>query len=345
MSMPDTLQQHNIIVSDAAPDTLAIDVQDVSRLYDMTTGVLHREHRQVQALDGITLSVEPGESFGLVGPNGAGKTTLIKILTTLLLPTSGRAYVLGMDVARQERKIRGQINAVFGGDRGLYTRLSGESNLRYFSDLYQVPRHIAASRIPRLLDMVGLRGREQERVEGYSRGMKQRLHIAKALINDPDILFLDEPTIGLDPSASRRLWAIITDLQSLNKTIVLTSHYMHEVDLLCKRVAVINKGHLITVNSPRNLKRLVTNSFVIEVQLVRGGLNDNLVQRVRDLECVGSVGLTTFDQMQLMTIQTSALEIVTALLREQIPSGDIGYMVTREPTLEDAYVKLVGLEA
>jgi ABC-2 type transport system ATP-binding protein len=326
-------------------DGWAIDIQDLSRIYDITIGVLRRTRRQILALDNVSFSIPAGELFGLVGPNGAGKTTLIKILSTLLLPTSGHAYVLGMDVARQERPIRARINVVFGGEQGLYTRLSGEDNLKYFADLYRVPRDVAAQRIPQLLELVGLKGREKERAEGYSKGMKQRLHIAKALVNDADVLFLDEPTIGLDPGAARKLRAIISDLQALGKTILLTSHYMHEIDTLCKRVAVINKGQLLTIDSPYNLKRHVAGLFVVEAQVIRGKLDDDLVKDVRSLDRVENVVLSTFEQFQTLTIQTYTPERVSAFLNQRLPVEDVKHLFTREPTLEDAYIKLVGTEA
>lgn len=322
----------------------AVDVQNLTRVYDTTIGVWRRTHRRVLALDDVSFSIPPGELFGLVGPNGAGKTTLIKILSTLLLPTSGCAYVLGMDVARQERLVRERINVVFGGERGLYTRLSGEDNLKYFADLYRVPRAVAAQRIPQLLELVGLKGREKERVEGYSKGMKQRLHIAKSLVNDAEVLFLDEPTIGLDPGAAQKLRAVIRDLQTWGKTILLTSHYMHEVDILCKRVAVINKGRLLTIDSPYNLKRHVAELFVVEAQVIRGKLDNALVNDVRSLDCVENAILSTFDQFQTLTIQTPAPDTVSAFLKQRLPPEDVRHLITREPTLEDAYIKLVGTE-
>ena len=329
---------------DSVPNAWAIDLQNLSRIYDTTTGVLRRTHRRILALDNVSFSIPPGELFGLVGPNGAGKTTLIKVLSTLLLPTSGRAYVLGMDVARQERPIRERINVVFGGERGLYTRLSGEDNLKYFADLYRVPRAVAAQRIPQLLELVGLNGREKERVEGYSRGMRQRLHIAKALVNDPEVLFLDEPTIGLDPGAARKLRAIINDLPVLGKTILLTSHYMYEIDTLCKRVAVINEGQLLTIDSPYNLKRHVAGLFVVEAQVIRGKLDDGLVKDVRSLDCVENAVLASSEQLQTLTIQTYAPDTVSTFLKQQLSSEDVKHLITREPTLEDAYIKLIGTE-
>jgi ABC-2 type transport system ATP-binding protein len=164
---------------------------------------LGRTFGDVVALHDVTFRVPAGQVVGLLGHNGAGKTTTIKILTTLLLPTSGSVRVLGCDPASEPAKVRPLIGYVFGGDRGLYDRLSARDNLSYFADVYRVPIRNKSARIDELLDMVGLRGRERERVETFSRGMKQRLHIARGLLHDPAVLFLDEPTIGLDPVGAR----------------------------------------------------------------------------------------------------------------------------------------------
>ena len=232
----------------------AIEVDSLCRTYRSRKGVLRRTVTEVEALRGISFEVQPGELFGLLGPNGAGKTTTIKILTTLLLPTSGSARVLGFDPARQPQEVRRRIGYVFGGDRGLYDRLSGLDNLRYFADLYRVPAADKKRRIDELLALVGMEGRERERVETYSRGMRQRLHIARGLLHDPELLFLDEPTIGLDPVGARELRETISGLRDAGKTILLTTHYMFEADELCERLAVIADGRFVATGTPADLK-------------------------------------------------------------------------------------------
>src|SRR5207249_1580377 len=184
-------------------DAPAIEAIDLVRIYHTHVGVIRRRPLDVEAVRGVTFDVRPGELFGLLGPNGAGKTTTIKMLITLLLPTSGSARVLGFDVVKDARKVRERIGYVFGGDRGLYERLPAVDNLRYFAELYGVPPRDQKRRIAELLELVGLSGREKEKVEGYSRGMRQRLHIARGLLHDPPVVFLDEPTIGLDPVGAR----------------------------------------------------------------------------------------------------------------------------------------------
>lgn len=323
----------------------AITLENLVRIYDTTVGVLRRSRRQIVALDDISLTISAGETFGVIGPNGAGKTTLIKILCTMLLPTSGVVRVLGLDVNHQERQIREHINVVFGGEQGLYTRLSGEDNLKYFADLYRVPPKIARQRIAHLLDMVELTGREQERVEGYSKGMKQRLHIAKSLINEPDILFLDEPTIGLDPEAARKLRKIIGRLEEAGKTIVLTSHYMHEIDELCKRVAVINKGRLVTLDTPEHLKSHVVDLSVLEMQLVHGALSADVQESLEQLPQVVNLTSILSGPAQKVTVQTYEPGSVLAFIHSHVPQENISFIVSREPTLEDAYLKIVGGDA
>src|SRR5881398_2975612 len=242
----------------------AIEAEKLVRTYKQTSGFPRRRTKTIEAVRGIDFEVAEGELFGLLGPNGAGKTTTIKMLVTLLIPTSGTARVLGHDVVRDAQAVRRRIGYVFGGDRGAYERLSGLDNLRYFSELYGVPPKVQKQRIPELLELVGLNGRERERVEGYSRGMRQRLHIARGLIHDPPVMVLDEPTIGLDPVGARDLRATIAELTRAGKTVLLTTHYMFEADGLCNRIAVIAKGKLVAQGTPAELKALVADGTVVE---------------------------------------------------------------------------------
>ena len=317
----------------------AIEVEDLHRTYRSRKGVVRRRRTDVKALNGISFSVEPGELYGLLGPNGAGKTTTIKILTTLLLPSSGSARVLGFDPARQPGQVRRRIGHVFGGDRGLYDRLSALDNLRYFADLYRVPVRSKKQRIAELLDLVGLTGRERERVETYSRGMRQRLHIARGLLHDPEILFLDEPTIGLDPVGAREVRETIGALRAQGKTVLLTTHYMYEADELCQRLAVIAAGRFVAEGTPAQLKARVVDRTVIEIETF--GLPADAFERLRRVDGVASVSTETRDQAELLLVQSKlGVELVHALLRE-LDGVTVGKVITREPTLEDAYVELV----
>src|SRR5207244_2356757 len=216
-----------------------VEAVDLHRTYRTTTGVFRRRSLEVEAVRGVSFEIAEGELFGLLGPNGAGKTTTIKMLITLLIPTAGSARVLGYDVVKDAREVRRRIGYVFGGERGLYERLSALDNLRYFAELYALPPRQQRTRIAELLDLVGLAGRERERVEGYSRGMRQRLHIARGLLHDPPVVFLDEPTIGVDPIGARELRATIASLTEAGKTVLLTTPYMFEPDALCDRIAAV----------------------------------------------------------------------------------------------------------
>ena len=315
-----------------------IEAHELRRTYRTSTGTFRRKSLDVEAVRGVTFAVESGELFGLLGPNGAGKTTTIKMLITLLIPTSGTARVLGHDVVKDAREVRRRIGYVFGGDRGLYDRLSGYDNLRYFAELYAVPPREMRRRIGELLDLVGLAGRENERVEGYSRGMRQRLHIARGLLHDPPVVFLDEPTIGVDPVGARELRATIAQLVEAGKTVLLTTHYMFEADQLCNRIAVISHGEIVAEGTPADLKANVSEGGVVEIEGF--GIDEPAVQRLRAIEGVRSVGVEPREQAQVLVVQTDGRELTHALLAP-LDGAQVGRVSVREPTLEDAYVALV----
>jgi ABC-2 type transport system ATP-binding protein len=316
-----------------------IEAQDLYRTYKTTTGIFRRKAVEVEAVRGVTFEVQRGELFGLLGPNGAGKTTTIKMLITLLLPTAGSARVLGHDVVKDAREVRKVIGYVFGGDRGLYERLPALDNLRYFAELYGVPPREQKQRIGELLELVGLTGREKERVEGYSRGMRQRLHIARGLLHDPEVVFLDEPTIGVDPVGARDLRQTIASLTDAGKTVLLTTHYMFEADQLCDRIAVIAKGRIVAEGTPRELKAQVADGSVIEVEVY--GVAEDSVERVRTLTGVRAVTVEEREQAQLVIVQTEPGTELTHAVLGRLDGAEVGRVTAREPTLEDAYVALV----
>ncbi len=318
----------------------AIEVSHLRRTFTSTIGVIKRTIREIVAVDDVSFEIQEGELFGLLGPNGAGKTTTTKMLTTLLIPTSGSASVKGFDVVTHADEVRRRIGFIFGGERGLYWRLSGIDNLRYFASLYNLNPDFTKKRIAYLLDMVGLNGRGDEKVQGYSRGMKQRLHVARTLLHNPDILFLDEPTLGLDPVGAREFRQVILNLQSEKKTILLTTHYMFEADALCDRIAVINHGRIIALDTPSGLKSHVSDLNVVEVETF--GIPDAVLDNLRTLPFVDSLAVEDHDQKQMLLVQTTrGAEAVPDIL-EAIDGQRVGRVVVREPTLEDAYVRLVG---
>ncbi len=231
-----------------------IEVQGLKREYITKTGWFRRKQKKVTAVNGIDFSVERGEIFGLLGENGAGKTTTIKILITLLAPTEGSCKVLGMDTYQEAKKIRPKINFIFGGELGVYRRLSARDNLRYFAGLYKLSMADVEQRIEDLLELVDLHQDSDRKVETYSKGMIQRLQIARGLINDPEIIFMDEPTIGLDPLGATMLRDIIKKMKQNGKTILLTTHYLQEADELCDHIGIMNKGKMAAMDTPENIK-------------------------------------------------------------------------------------------
>ena len=322
------------------PPQPAIEARQLRKTYITTRGVLRRERVNRVGLRGVDLAIPHSELFGLLGPNGAGKTTMVKIFTTLLLPTSGTARVLGLDAVKEQWALRRRIGFVFGGERGLYWRLSGLDNLRYFADLYRIPPEVSRLRIPELLERLGLAGRERDRVELYSRGMKQRLHLARGLLNDPEVLFLDEPTIGLDPVGARELRLIVRELADAGTTIFLTTHYMFEADAICDRIAVIKDGGIVAEGTPNSIKTLVQDQGVVEFEVV--GMPVERLAGLRDLPGVKSVAVSEHELAQVVTVHCARPAELMTQLGVILDGINLQKVSSREPTLEDAYVQLIG---
>ena len=318
----------------------AIEVSHLRREFISHIGVIKRTKKEIVAVDDVSFEIKEGELFGLLGPNGAGKTTTTKILTTLLIPTKGTATVKGFDIVDGAEEVRKRIGFIFGGERGLYWRLSGIDNLRYFASLYGLDPKVSKKRIEYLLELVGLNGRGDENVGGYSRGMKQRLHVARTLLHDPDILFLDEPTLGLDPVGAREFRSVIRSLQDEKKTILLTTHYMFEADALCDRIGVIDHGRIIALDTPSGLKTHVKDLNVVEIETF--GLPEPVLEKLRALNFVDSLSVEDQDQKQMILIQTERGAEAVPDIMAAVEGQRVGRVIVREPTLEDAYVRLVG---
>lgn len=316
-----------------------IETKDLTRIFDSAEGVLLKKKKKIVAVDHITFGVKKGELFGLLGPNGAGKTTTIKMLTTLLVPTEGEAYINGWHVVKEAQNIRSHINVIFGGERGLYLRLSGKDNLRYFSDLYGIPASVQKERIPELLQLVGLEEHAEKKVENYSRGMKQRLHIARGLINDPSIIFMDEPTMGLDPEGARSLRAIIKELTSKEKTIFLTTHYMFEADELCSRIALLKEGKIIKIDTPKSFKNEVSHVTVIEAE--GHHIPRELIAALKAHKNVNMVLTSQQDMNQVVQVQTVPSTDAVMEVLQELHTAQLSNIRIREPSLEDAYIKIM----
>jgi ABC-2 type transport system ATP-binding protein len=317
----------------------AIVAEHLCKVFNVTKGLLRRTKSQVEAVKDISFEVDFGELFGLVGPNGAGKTTTIKMLNTMLIPTSGTAFVLGYDIQRDVQKIREKIGIVLGGERGLYTRVSAIDNLRYFADLYGVPVNVRDRRIKELLKFMGLWDRARDRVETYSKGMKQRLHLARGLINDPELIFMDEPTIGLDPEIAKETRSMIKGLVEKGKTVLLTTHYMFEADELCKRVAIIRNGEIVALDTPSGLKKYVMDTSVVEVEGF--GITEKEVAKFRETSEVLAVSAELGEDKQVLKIQTPKGSEIISRVQEILKNSRIYDLKIKEPTLEDAYLRLV----
>jgi ABC-2 type transport system ATP-binding protein len=315
-----------------------IEVKNVQRVYETSTGIWKRERKQVDAVKDVSFEVKKGEIFGLLGPNGAGKTTIIKMLTTMLIPSGGSLSVLGLDPIKQFKTLRPRINFILGGERNLYWRLTAYDNLAYFADLYKIPRKVQEKRLPELLKLVELEEFADHRVETFSKGMKQRLQIARGLLNEPEILFLDEPSIGLDPVSARKLREIITELRNTGTTILLTTHYMFEADDLCDRIAFIKNGRLIAIDTPKNLKSRTEHISVIDCRLAKGTRQD--IESLFNEKELDDVVFHVEENGLHIRILTRHPQRIVPLLYS-LSNGEIQDLTVTKPTLEDVYVSLI----
>lgn len=288
----------------------------------------------VVALDDVDLTVASGEVHGLLGPNGAGKTTLIKILTTVLLPTAGSASVLGHDVVAETREVRRLFGLVFGGDRGLYTRLTARQNLDYWAALYGIPARDTPARVGELLARVGLEERADDRVETFSRGMRQRLHLARGLVGVPQVLFLDEPTVGLDPVAAVAFRDLIRDLRAQGKTIFLATHDMVEAESICDRVTLIDRGTILATESPRTLGRWTTAYEWVEAASVP---EDQLAELSR-MDGIESVDTRDDGWVRFQPGQDG----VTRVILQRLVAAGVSSLRTGYPSLEEVYLRVIG---
>jgi len=216
---------------------------------------LSKSYGDLRAIDGLDLTVKEGELFGLLGPNGAGKTTTIKVLGGLLDPTGGSVYVGGYDVLKQADKVK-ELIGVCPQEMGVFPYLTGRENVEFFGDMHLVNKEVLRKRVPELLEKMSLTAEADRRTKTYSGGMQRRISLIMALVGDPSIAFLDEPTVGMDPQSRHAVWDFIKGLKNEGKTIILTTHYMEEAEYLCDRVGIIDHGKIIALDSPAELMRM-----------------------------------------------------------------------------------------
>lgn len=293
---------------------------------------LRKEYDGLVALESLNLQVEKGEIFGLLGPNGAGKTTTLMTLTTLIKPTRGTASVNGFDIVKQPSQVRKSIGIVFQ-DPSSDDILTGYENLKLHGMLYSMPASLREERICEVLELVDLTDRKDDMVKKYSGGMRRRLEIARGLMHRPKILFLDEPTLGLDPQSRENIWKYIEDLSRQGEmSIIITTHYMEEVDRLCSRLAIIDKGVVVAMDTPVSLKKIIGGEVVVMK------INNPEVEAVRELSFVKKIEIK--NELVYLTVEDAGQNLQQILH----VAGKVDSVEIHSPTLNDVFLHFTGRE-
>ncbi len=322
----------------------AIQTENLGRVYKIHGNRKEEKVRkELIALRDVSLEVKRGELFGLLGPNGAGKTTLIKILTTMLAPTAGWAKVAGYDVINQPNEVRPRINMVSGGESSGYGLLTVRENLWMFSQFYGVPSKEAYHRIDSYLEQIGLSDRAHTKSSDLSTGLRQKMNIVRGFITDPQVLFLDEPTLGLDVGASRDVRRIVREwlAEDEERTMLLTTHYMAEAEELCDRVAIINRGQVLACDTPEALKRNLKQDVIFEIETSAfNGLSASSLEALPAVHKAVVGESASGGRLSLSLADESGLgAVINALAKNNI---NVAKLSKREATLEDVFVELVG---
>lgn len=322
-------------------------IKNLTKVFKKSTGFWPFTRRkagvekEVRAVDRVSLEVRAGEFFGLLGPNGAGKTTLIKCLATLLLPDAGTAEIAGFDCLKEPASVRRMIGLTIGGERTLYWKLSARDNLRYFAALYGMGKTETERRIDYLLELLDLKKNEHQRLEKYSSGMRQKVSFARAILHNPAVLLLDEPTLGLDPAFARTLREFMKERlnREMKKTIILTTHYMEEAEHLCDRIAIIHQGKIVVLDSPAALKKTIPFEKVLELKL-SGIIKPEEVPQTSGLN---KPQISYNQGISILRFQGDRLENIVRRIIELLPVHVKVLSVNfTEPTLEDVFIYLTG---
>ncbi|HKZ69512.1 MAG TPA: ABC transporter ATP-binding protein [Anaerolineales bacterium] len=304
-------------------------------------GWFKSEENKVEALKGISLEIKPGEMFGLLGPNGAGKTTLIKCLTTLLLPTSGRVWINGFELTKQDNAIRATVGCMLMGERGLYWKLTGRENLMFFGALYHLSPAERKRRADHIIEKLSLGDIADRSVETYSSGQKMKLAFAKALINDAPLLILDEPTNTLDVPSARELRAVVRELNDEGKTVIYTTHIMSEAETLCDRVAIIDRGEVLAMGAVPELKASLKREAVIRIE---GVISTKAAEAVQALPGVSRAATLAVNGHQQLTVVADDQQALLPRLIETLTahSAVMQKITPEEVTLEDVFIARTG---
>lgn len=324
---------------------LAVETKNLRRIYKLRGPKQKGDAKELVALDGVDLQVEKGELFGLLGPNGAGKTTLIKILSTLLLPSSGTALIEGLDVNKDVQEIRRHISMVSGGETSGYGLLTIEENLWMFARFYGLDNATAKKRIDSMLDVFGILDRKRAKISDLSTGLRQKMNFVRGFISDPNMVFLDEPTLGLDVTAAREVRSFVRQWMHDNpdRTILLTTHYMAEADDLCDRLAIVDRGRVLACDTPENLKRRLQREAVFNLKVAPLGAKPNREAMIETLPGVHQVTVAEHDghtELNLILAEEAILGSVLGHLNQR--GSSLISLEKREPTLEDVFIDLVG---
>ncbi|MCD6447502.1 MAG: ATP-binding cassette domain-containing protein [Thermoplasmata archaeon] len=295
---------------------------------------LRKEYDGIVAVDGISFSVEEGEIFALLGPNGAGKTTTVRILTCQIKSTEGTAKIFGYDVNKDCSKIR-RIIGIMPQETSLNELLTAEQNILFYGMLYDLPVREIKKRGKELLEAMGLFHRKDELVKNFSGGMKQRLSLIIALIHKPKILFLDEPTTGLDPQARRHIWEFIREINNEGTTIFLTTHYMEEADYLCDRVAIMDNGKIIALDTPAKLKNMMEREKILQIEM---DYDEGVIEAIKSVDGVKQIS----DEDGIIKIIVEDRKGLLLDIIRNISDRNIKSIATVEPTLEDVFIVLTG---
>jgi len=303
---------------------------------------LVKKFRDFVAVDHLSFEVKTGEIFGFLGPNGAGKTTTIRMLCTLSSPTEGLATVAGFDIAHQGDKVREHIGLV-SEKMIMYDRLTAYENLRLFGELYNIPRNALRERIDELLEVVKMEKWADQQIGTFSTGMKQRINVIRALLNEPEILFLDEPTLGLDPQSTNEIRDFTRRInEDAGTTIILTTHAMAEADVLCDRISIVDYGKIVALDTPSNLKKIINGADTDIIELDVPNITPTLVSDIQSLACTQTVTVEDETHIRVHASGDEACDNVIDAVRSG--AGQIRSIHNVEPTLEDVFLHLTGHE-